>query len=131
MGGSNRRQRSRGQWEDRVVELVRAMELERRRSRVPWIFLVYHAVPREPGAEPPDADSCEPAGDAEAALYRGDPLPTGLAFERGQIRRLSDEELKAVEDEQKAAAKRLAAFGGADTETTGPGTIVVGGGNAV
>ncbi len=31
------------------VELVRSVELVRRRSRVPWIYSVYHARSRVPG----------------------------------------------------------------------------------
>jgi hypothetical protein len=38
-----------------ISSLVRRMQLRRRRSRVPWIYIVYHARPRhEAGGSPDD-----------------------------------------------------------------------------
>lgn len=70
--------------------------------------------------------------DAEMALHRGDPLPSGLAFGPRGIRRLSDDELKAAEDAAKAEMKRADEFAASDAEAvTSPGTVVMGTGNAV
>jgi hypothetical protein len=48
-------------WDNGNGATVRLLELERRRSRVPWIFLVYHAPPEPVEAHPDDVASTSAA----------------------------------------------------------------------
>ena len=72
---------------------IRGLALRRRRSRVPWIYLVYHDRLRAPAPADVTAARCEVAGLATRAppklervrTWRTCPFMTTLDFERSDI----------------------------------------------